>query len=249
MIRALRVILPAVIGLLLALLVFSPFTNNSELSFLLDKDEVNVASERLRVTDATYSGEDNKGREFSLKGGSAIQKSSLEPLIRMKDLSARINLEEGPASVVAADGLYDLTAQSVSVTGPMTVKSADGYSVVANNVALGLKDQIVRSTGQLNVSSSVKGYNASANNATFSLQEQIMTTPGELEFSDTNGLNVIASGVSANFRQKLLTASGPVRGRTKVGTFSGDRLRVDMTTRVVTLSGNARLRIDQNAIR
>ncbi len=244
----LRVALPAIIGVLLALLAFSPFTNTSELSFLLDKDEVNVASERLRVSEATYSGEDNKGRSFALRAGSAVQKSSLEPLIRMKDLSAQIQLEEGPASVVAANGLYDLAAQTVSVTGPMTVKSADGYSVVANDVALGLKDQIVRSTGQLNVSSA-KGYSAAANNANFSLQEQIMTSPDELEFSDTSGFSIIGRGVSANFRQKLITASGPVRGRTKVGTFTGDRLKVDLNNRIVTLSGNARLHIDQNAIR
>lgn len=234
--------------MLLALLAFSPFTNTSELSFLLDKDEVNVAPERLRVSEATYSGEDNKGREFFLKAGSAVQKSSLEPLIRMKDLSAQILLEEGPATVVAADGLYDLAAQTVSVTGPMTVKSADGYQVTASDVALGLKDQIVRGTGQINISSA-KGYSATANNASFSLQQQIMTSPGELEFSDTSGLNIIARGVSANFRQELITASGPVRGWTKVGTFSGDRLKVDIKGRIVTLSGNARLRIDQNAIR
>ncbi len=243
-----RVILPAVIGILLALLAFSPFTGNIELSFLLDKDEVNVAPERMKVSEATYRGEDNKGRAFSLRAGSAVQKSSMEPLIRLKDMSAQIGLDEGPASVTAQNGLYDLTAQTVSVNGPMTLKSADGYSVVANDVSLGLKDQIVRSTGQLNVSSA-KGYSSTANNASFSLQEQIMTTPGELEFSDTNGFNIIASGVSANFRQKLITASGPVRGRTKVGPFSGDRIRVDLNNRIITLTGNARLRIEQNRIR
>ncbi len=248
LVRALRVVLPAVIGILLALLVFSPFTNTSELSFLLDKDEVNVASERMKISQATYRGEDNKGRAFSLKAGSAVQKSSLEPLIRMKDLSALIELEEGPATVDAQNGLYDLTAQTVSVQGPMILKSADGYSLVANDVALGLKDQIVRSTGQLNVSSA-KGYSATAGNASFNLQDQIMTSPGEMEFSDTAGFNIIGRGVSANFRQRMITASGPVRGRTKVGPFSGDRLKVDLNARIITLSGNARLRIDQNGIR
>lgn len=234
--------------MLLALLAFSPFTGNSELSFLLDKDEVNVAKERMKVSEATYQGEDNKGRAFSLRAGSAVQKSAMEPLIRLKDLQAQIALDEGPASVIAANGLYDLAAQTVRVTGPMTLKSADGYSVVANDVALGLKDQIVRGTGQLNVSSP-KGYSATASDASFSLQEQIMTTPGELEFSDTSGLSIVGRGVSADFRKKMITATGPVHGRTHVGTFSGNRLKVDLNTRIVTLTGNARLHIDQNAIR
>lgn len=240
--------LPAVIGVLLALLAFSPFTGNSELSFLLDKDEVNVAKERMKVSEATYRGEDNKGRAFSLRAGSAVQKSAMEPLIRLKDLQAQIGLDEGPASVIAANGLYDLAAQTISVTGPMTLKSADGYSVVANDVALGLKDQIVRGTGQLNVSSP-KGYSATASDASFSLQEQIMTTPGELEFSDTSGLSIVGRGVSADFRKKMITATGPVHGRTHAGTFSGNRLKADLNTRIVTLTGNARLHIDQNAIR
>jgi lipopolysaccharide export system protein LptC len=248
LVRALRVVLPAVIGILLALLVFSPFTNTLELSFLLDKDEVNVAPERMRVNKALYRGADNKGRAFTLEAGSAVQKSSLDPTIRLRNLNAQIQLDEGPASVTAENGLYDLQDQSVRVTGPLSVKSADGYSVVANDVALGLKDQIVRGTGQINVSSA-KGYSSTARNANFSLQSQIMTTPEQLEFSDTNGFSILANGVSANLRSRQIIASGPVNGRTKVGTFSGNSMNADLINRVIIIKGNVKLRIDQNAIR
>jgi lipopolysaccharide export system protein LptC len=62
LIRALRVILPSIIGILLAVLAFSPFSGTQELSFVLAKNEVNMAKERMRLTEALYRGEDSKGR-------------------------------------------------------------------------------------------------------------------------------------------------------------------------------------------
>ena len=52
LIRLLRVLLPAVVGMLVAILAVSPFTESRELSFLLAKDAVDVAPERMRVTEA-----------------------------------------------------------------------------------------------------------------------------------------------------------------------------------------------------
>ena len=40
LIRSLRVVLPSIIGMLVAVLAFSPFSGKQELSFVLDKDEV-----------------------------------------------------------------------------------------------------------------------------------------------------------------------------------------------------------------
>ncbi|NJL18577.1 MAG: hypothetical protein HC938_16890 [Nitrospira sp.] len=78
-----------IIGVLLALLVVAPFQPDQEMSFVLAKDEVNLARERMRLTEALYRGEDSRGRPFVLRGGSAVQKTSAEPVIRLSDLSAR----------------------------------------------------------------------------------------------------------------------------------------------------------------
>src|SRR3546814_5798043 len=56
-VRLLRVGLPMVIGVIAAVLIFSPFTQRSEVSFLLAKDKVEVAKERMRVTRAEYRGQ------------------------------------------------------------------------------------------------------------------------------------------------------------------------------------------------
>jgi len=97
LIRTLRVVLPSIIGLLVALLAFSPFTGKQELSFVLNKDEVDLSRERLRVVEALYRGDDSKGRPFSLRAGSAVQKTSAEPLLDITSLSGRITLSDGPA--------------------------------------------------------------------------------------------------------------------------------------------------------
>jgi lipopolysaccharide export system protein LptC len=218
LIAMLRFVLPVAIGILFALLTFSPFSGNSELSFLLDKTKVSMATERLRVSEALYRGEDNKGRPFSLRAGSAVQKSSSEAVIRMSELDGRILLEEGPASVIAANGIYDLAKENVRVVGPLALKSGEGYSMVANNVTLGLKDQI-------------------------------MQAPDQLSFNDGKGFTLQANNVTADLRTRRIRSNSQVSGQTKIGTFSANSMTADLNTRVVTLTGNARLHIDQNGIR
>ena len=100
-VRILRFGLPLVIGVVAAVLIFSPFTQRTEISFLLAKDKVDMASERMKVTRAEYRGQDSKGQPFALLAGSAVQKSSAEPVVRMSQLSGAIKLNDGPATIAA----------------------------------------------------------------------------------------------------------------------------------------------------
>jgi lipopolysaccharide export system protein LptC len=146
LIRSLRVVLPSVIGVLVAILAFSPFTATQELSFVLDKDEVSLSKERMRLTEALYRGEDNKRRPFSLRAGSAVQKTSADTTLDMTALSARIMLNDGPASILAQRGSYSLTNETMRVNGPLAVESP-GYDMVATNVEFSLKDKTMQSFG------------------------------------------------------------------------------------------------------
>ncbi len=146
LIRSLRVVLPSIIGALVAILAFSPFAGTQEVSFVLAKDEVNMARERMRLTEALYRGEDSKGRPFSLRAGSAVQKSSAEPILRMTDMAGRIIMDDGPAALIAGNGLYDLDKETMRVTGPLAFESA-GYNMVASNVELALKTRKMQSFG------------------------------------------------------------------------------------------------------
>jgi lipopolysaccharide export system protein LptC len=159
LIRAMRVVLPSIIGLLVAILAFSPFTGQQELSFVLDKDEVNLSRERLRVVEALYRGEDSKGRPFSLRAGSAVQKTSAQPILDMTSLSGRISLQDGPASIIAQRGSYDLGKETMRVTGPLAVESP-GYDMVASNVELSLKDRTMQSFGPVSGRTKVGTFHA-----------------------------------------------------------------------------------------
>ena len=160
LIRLLRVLLPAVIGILIAILAYSPFSSTRELSFVLAKDGVDMAHERMRVTDALYRGEDSNGRPFSIHAGSAVQKSSAEPVLRMSDLSARILMPEGPASLIAGNGLYNLDKETMRFVGPLSFDSGRGYNLVASNVELAMKTRHLQSYGPVSGRTTVGTFSA-----------------------------------------------------------------------------------------
>jgi len=141
----LKAALPAIVGVLAAILATAPFTHDREVSFLLDKNKVDVATERMRVIEALYRGEDSKGQPFSLRAGSAVQKSSREPIVQLRDLEARLQID-GNASVVAAQrGLYNMDSEQVSIVGPLQFQSADGYRLTTRDVIIDLKSRDLHS--------------------------------------------------------------------------------------------------------
>lgn len=142
-----RLLFPALIGVLAAGLIFAPLTMRGEISFVLAKDKVDMAKERLRVTAATYRGEDGKGQPFELRAGSAVQTSSRDPVVRMRDLSASILLNDGPATLRADAGRYDMDREIVNVDGPIVFSSSDGYRLTTRDVAVGLKSRKMASGG------------------------------------------------------------------------------------------------------
>ena len=146
-IRLLRIVLPMGIGALFAFLSIAPLTIAGEMSFMLDKNKVEVAKERLRVTEALYRGEDAKGQSFALRAGSAVQATSREPIVRLRDLSASLSMEEGPALLRADRARYDMDKEQVTVEGPVTYASADGYRLATRDVDIDLKTRRLASQG------------------------------------------------------------------------------------------------------
>jgi lipopolysaccharide export system protein LptC len=144
---AIRIILPMAIGVLVVVLAAAPLTMGRDISFVLAKDRVEIARERLRVTEAVYRGADSKGQPFMLRAGSAVQASSRDPVVKLNALSARIMLADGPAVIAALRGRYDMDTQRVMVDGPVVFKSADGYRIVTRDVGIDLDNRRVASGG------------------------------------------------------------------------------------------------------
>ncbi|MBC7985509.1 MAG: LPS export ABC transporter periplasmic protein LptC [Sphingomonadaceae bacterium] len=184
LVRILAIALPLAIGVLAAFLFMAPLNRDSELAFHLDKDSLEQAGERMRIENARYSGADTDGHLFQLRAGSAVQPNSREPLIRLNDLSAMIDLSDGAASFAAERGLYNSDTQMVAIDGPVALRGSDGYALDTSDVVVDLNSQRMRSRGG-------------------------------------------------------------VEGRIPLGSFSAERMSVDIEDRRVSLEGRARLRIVQ----
>jgi lipopolysaccharide export system protein LptC len=139
--------LPIAAGGLAASLVLFSATQVNELSFLLDKDQVDVASERLRVGNAVYRGEDRRGQPFAIRAGSAVQHSSRVPVVELNQLSAAIRLSDGEARIVAPQGRYDMAKETIAVEGPIRLRSDSGYSLDTRDVTVDLPTRTAQSAG------------------------------------------------------------------------------------------------------
>jgi len=147
LIAVLRILLPGAIVVLVVLLALAPLTVGRDISFVLSKDRVEMARERMRVSTAVYRGQDSKGQPFELTAASAVQVSSADPVVRLKTLAAQIQLAEGPARIVAGQGRYDMDNEKVAVDGPVHLRSADGYNIQTRDVGIDLKTRQVASRG------------------------------------------------------------------------------------------------------
>lgn len=144
-VRAAGIVLPVAIGMLAAVLLIAPLMTRSEISFMLSKDRVAIAPERMRVAEALYRGEDARGHPFSLRAGGAVQRTSKVPVVEMTDLSARIVLDNGPAVLRALAASYDMDRETVTVPGALLFESADGYRLSTRNVGVDLKARTLQS--------------------------------------------------------------------------------------------------------
>lgn len=121
-----------------------PLLSAQEFSFLLAKDQVAVANERLRVNRAEYRGKTAAGEAFAISAGSAVQRTSAEPVVVLTALAARLQGKDGPSTVEAPSGRYFLDEDRLEVAGPVKLRSDGGYTLDADTVAIDLKRRTVK---------------------------------------------------------------------------------------------------------
>ena len=142
-----KVVLPSAVGVLIAVLMLAPLDRKGDVSFILDKNKVENAPERMRVETARYVGADNKGQKFEITAQRAIQRSSDVPVVDIQGLFARLALASGPLMIAANQGQYDLDAQRVAVSGPVRVVGPDGYRLETRDVTVDMKSRQLHSAG------------------------------------------------------------------------------------------------------
>lgn len=139
--------LPAAIGLMAAGMILIPLSPRGEISFLLDRRKVAVTTERIKVQDAAYRGQDDRGREFVVTAGTAVQQTATVPIVEMLDLAARIALNDGPASVDAPRGIYNYDSETIDVSGPVEFDAPDGYRMTTRDVKIDIRRKVAAGSG------------------------------------------------------------------------------------------------------
>jgi lipopolysaccharide export system protein LptC len=184
-IRLLGIVLPAAVGALLAMMLIAPLKPTGEVSFLLDRNKVATADDRLRLDDARYRGQDNSGRPFSVSAGNAVQQSASVPVVQLQDLTARLLLRDGPAQLTAPGGSYQIERQQVGIDGAVRFLAADGYSMVARGVAIDLPGRAL--VGQGRVAGTVPAGSFSADRVLADLDTRIVTLDGNARMTMVPG--------------------------------------------------------------
>ena len=147
LVRLAKIALPSAVGVLIAFLALAPLDREGDVSFILDKNQVDNAPERMRVEEARYVGEDNKGQPFQIVARRALQQTSDVPIVDIWGMMARLGLAQGPLSITADKARYDLDEQKVLVQGPVRVSGPDGYSLATSNVFVDLRNRNLSSRG------------------------------------------------------------------------------------------------------
>lgn len=181
-IAILKIGLPAAVGVLLAYLALAPLSKGREISFLLDKNKVEVAPERMRVEAARYRGQDSNGRPFLISTQSAVQATSNQPIVDIRQMSASILLNSGPARIVADAARYNLSAQQVNVNGPVQVTASDGYRILAHDVMVDMNSQMVNAVGPVQATAS-DGYRIDTRNVMVDMNRRSLASRGAVEGS------------------------------------------------------------------
>ncbi len=149
LVRFAKIALPSAVGVVIAFLAMAPLEKKGDVSFILDKNEVENAPERMRVEQARYVGEDDRGQKFLIVANRARQRSSEEPVVDIWGMLAKFGLADGPVTVAANQGRYDLDQQKVAVVGPVRVAGPDGEHLVTHDVLVDLKQHTIVSKGSV----------------------------------------------------------------------------------------------------
>jgi len=146
-VRFAKVALPSAVGVVIAFLAMAPLDKSGDVSFILDKNQVENAPERMRVEQARYVGQDNNGQKFLIVADRALQRTSEQPIVDIWGMLARFGLAQGPVTVAANQGQYNLDQQKVTVQGPVRVAGPEGEQLVTRDVTVDLKQNVMTSDG------------------------------------------------------------------------------------------------------
>jgi lipopolysaccharide export system protein LptC len=89
----------------------------------------------------------------------------------------------------------------------------------------------------------------SARAGQYDIDEEVVSIIGPMRMQAADGYRMVARDVSVDLANKQLVGAGGVDGAIPAGTFRAARLTADLSARTITLTGNARLRMEPGKLR
>lgn len=215
LVRTLKVALPVAVGVVAAVFLALPLTDKQEVSFILDKKDVGRAEERMKIEAARYSGTDDKGQPFVLNAARAVQQTSDVPVVDIIGVRARLGLAQGPATLEALRGRYNLDRQQVAVNGPVRLSGPEGEQLFTRDVLVDLRSRQVRSTGQISGRMPVGTFNAASLSADLGTRQVALNggVTGKLALGTFS-----AARMRANLNSRVVVLDGGARLKITPGT-------------------------------
>ena len=140
--------LPMAIAGLVALLALAPFDKRGDVSFILDKNKVDKAPERMRVEAARYTGEDDKGQSSRSAPTARSSRPATSRWSTSKGCGRGSTWPRGRCRSSRQRGRYDLDTAEVAIDGPVRVAGPDGYRLETRDVGVDIKQRQLASQGR-----------------------------------------------------------------------------------------------------
>lgn len=88
-----------------------------------------------------------------------------------------------------------------------------------------------------------------AEGGTYTISDDVVAVTGPLRLTAADGYDMVANGVSINLKTKQMVGANGVSGTVPAGTFSADRIDVDLPARTIALDGNAKIQMIPGKLR
>jgi len=149
-IRLMQIFLPISALILGSITIGWPFLNDAEVSFTLSKDDVARSDGVIRMTNMNYVGTDAKDRLFRIHANSGEQDNPNAPRVRLTDITAEMELEEGQlATVDARTGIFRTRNNSLSLIGGVNLETGNGYTLQMAGAEIDLRQRSATGQGEI----------------------------------------------------------------------------------------------------
>ena len=175
--------------------------------------------------------------------GALIAILALAPLDKQGDVSFILDkkkVENAPERMRVETARYvgaDNKGQKFEITAQRAIQRTSDVPIVDIE---GMFAQLALANGPLMIG---------ANRGRYDLDTQQVSVSGPVRVAGPDGYRLETRDVTVDLKSRQLASAGPVTGRMRLGNFRAGRLSADLGERKVVLSGGARLKIVQGAVR